>query len=113
MRNLFAVLFALLAGLTASVGLVAWELDGVINEPRQVQEMFGSGEAAEQLKSVVPEALGNAASESIDIGVVGDAVNAAVSRAAGEITSHEEFDQAWSESLEQTRVGWVENIHSL
>ncbi|MDN6535185.1 MAG: hypothetical protein L0K63_13130 [Yaniella sp.] len=113
MRNFLAVLLALVAGITASVGLVAWKLDGVINVPEQVQEMFGSGEAADQLKSVVPEALGKAASESIDIGVVGDAVNAAVSRAAGEITSHEEFDEAWSESLEQTRGGWVEEIHSL
>lgn len=113
MRNFLAVVLALVAGITASVGLVAWKLDGVINEPEPVQDILGSGEAADQLKSAVPDALGNMASESIDIAVVGDAVNAVVSTAAGEVTSHEDFDQAWSESLEQTRAGWIESIDSL
>lgn len=113
MRNVLAVILALVAGITASVGLVAWKLDSVINEPEPVQNILGSGEAAEQLKSAIPDSLGNMASESIDIAVVGDAVNTAVSRAVGELTSHEDFDQAWSQSLEETRAGWVGNIESL
>lgn len=113
MRNFLAVVLALVAGITASVGLVAWKLDGVIHEPESVQAMFGSGEAAEQLKSAVPDALGNMASESIENGAVGDAVSAAVSSAVGELTSHENFDEAWSESLEQTRAGWAASIDSL
>lgn len=113
MRNVLAVILALVAGITASLGLVAWKLDGVINQQEPIQDILGSGEAAEQLKSAVPDALGNMASESIDVAVVEDTVNAAVSTAVGEITSHEDFDQGWYESLEQTRAGWVASIESL
>lgn len=113
MRNFLAVIFAIVAGVTASVGLVSWKLDGVINQPEPIQDILGSGEAAEQLKAAVPDAIGAMASDSIDIAVVGDAVNSAVSSGVGEVTEHEDFDQAWAESLEQTRADWVARIESL
>lgn len=113
MRNFLAVLLAVVAGITASLGLVAWKLDGIVNQPEPIQEIFGSGEAADQLKSAVPEALGNMATEDIDVAVISDAVNSAVSSAVSDVTSHEDFDQAWEQSLEQTRTWWVENIDSL
>lgn len=113
MRNFLAVILAIVAGVTASVGLVSWKLDGVINQPEPIQDILGSGEAAEQLKAAVPDAIGAMASDSIDIAVVGDAVNSAVSSGVGEVTEHEDFDQAWAESLEQTRADWVARIESL
>src|SRR5699024_10721302 len=113
MRNFLAVILAIVAGVTASVGLVSWKLDGVINQPEPIQDILGSGEAAEQLKAAVPDAIGAMASDSIDIAVVGDAVNSAVSSGVGEVTEHEDFDQAWAESLEQTRADWVARSESL
>lgn len=113
MRNFLAVILAIVAGVTASVGLVAWKLEGVINQPEPIQDILGSGEAAEQLKEAVPDAIGAMASDSIDIAVVGDAVNSAVSSAVGEVTEHDDFDQAWAESLEQTRADWVAQIDAL
>src|SRR5699024_2381465 len=35
------------------------------------------------------------------------------SSAVGELTSYENFDEAWSESLEQTRADWAASIDSL
>lgn len=113
MRNFLAVILAIVAGVTASLGLVAWKLDGVMNQPEPIQDILGSGEAAERLQTAVPDAIGNMASEDIDVAIVGDAVNSAVSSAVGELTSHEDFDDAWAQSLEQTRAGWVENLDSL
>src|SRR5699024_2908385 len=67
MRNFLAVILAIVAGLTASLGLIAWKLNGVTHQPEPVQDILGSGEAADQLKAAVPDALGNMASESIDV----------------------------------------------
>ena len=113
MRNFLAVILAIIAGVTASVGLVAWQLNSVIHEPEPVQDILGSGEAAEEFKASVPDALGSMAADSTGVGLIDDAVGEAVSAAAGEITAHEGFDQAWSESLELTRTGWVEDVASL
>lgn len=113
MRNFLAVILAIVAGLTASLGLIAWKLNGVTHQPEPVQDILGSGEAADQLKAAVPDALGNMASESIDVAVLDEAVNSAVSSAAQHVTSKDDFDEAWAQSLEQTRTGWVDQIDSL
>lgn len=113
MRNFLAVLLAIIAGLTASLGLVSWKLDGLLHQPEPVQEIIGSGEAADEFKSSVPNALGNMASGSTGVAVFDDAINQAVSAGAGEVAAHEDFEQAWTESLEMTRSGWVDDMNSL
>src|SRR5699024_10267037 len=107
MRNFLAVILAIVAGLTASLGLIAWKLNGVTHQQEPVQDMLGSGAAADQLKAAVPAELGNMPTESIDVAVLDEAVNSAVSSAAQHVTSKDDFDEAWAQSLEQTRPGWA------
>ena len=113
MRNFLAVVLAILAGLTTVVGLVSWRLSDLVHEPEPVQEILGSGEAAEDFKSAVPDALGNMTVGATGVAVVDDTINRAVTEASGEVVAADGFDQAWQEALEATRVGWVDDINTL
>lgn len=113
MRNFLAVLLAVVAGVTAALGLVAWKLDGLIHQPEPVQDMLGSGEAAEEFKSAVPDALGSMADDTTGVAVIDEALGAAISAVAGELRSHPDFDEAWAQSLELTRTNWVDQISTL
>src|SRR5699024_12076101 len=108
-----SVLLPIVAGVTTSIGVTVWNLDGGTHQPEPVQAILGSGDASDQLTAAVPDALGNMASESIDVAVLDEAVNSAVSSAAQHVTSKDDFDEAWAQSLEQTRTGWVDQIDSL
>lgn len=113
MRNFLAVVLAILAGLTTVVGLVSWRLSELVHEPEPVQEILGSGEAAEDLKSALPDVLGNMTVGATGVSVVDETINRAVTEASGQVVAAEGFDQAWQESLEATRVGWVDDINTL
>ena len=113
MRNFLAVILAIIAGITASFGLVSWKLSELIHQPEPIQAILGSGPAAEEFKAAVPGAVGNLATDTTGIAVVDDALKQAISEVSARIVSHEEFDAAWSESLEQTRLGWLDDITGL
>ena len=113
MRNFLAVVLAILAGLTTVVGLASWRLSELVHEPEPVQEILGSGEAAEDLKSALPDVLGNMTVGATGVSVVDETINRAVTEASGQVVAAEGFDQAWQESLEATRVGWVDDINTL
>lgn len=113
MRNFLAVILAILAGLTASFGLVSWKVSELVHQAEPIQDILGSGESAEDFKNAVPSAVGNLVTDTTGVAVVDDALNRAVSEASARIVAHEDFDAAWSESLEQTRVGWLDDITSL
>ncbi|GAA4474957.1 hypothetical protein GCM10023190_09650 [Enteractinococcus fodinae] len=113
MRNFLAVVLAILAGLTTVVGLVSWRLSDLVHEPEPVQEILGSGEAAEDFKSAVPDALGNMTVGATGVAAVDETINRAVSEASGQVVAADGFDQAWQESLEATRLGWADDINTL
>ena len=113
MRNFLAVILAILAGLTASFGLVSWKVSDVIHQPEPIQDILGSGESAEDFKAAVPTAVGNLAADTTGVAVVDDALHRAVSEASARIVAHENFDAAWAESLEETRTGWLNDITTL
>ena len=113
MRNFLAVVLAIIAGLTTVFGLVSWRLSELIHEPDVVQEMLGSGEAAQDFQAALPEALGNMTVGATGVAVVDDTINRVVTEASGQIVTDDGFDQAWSDSLEATRAGWVEDINAL
>lgn len=113
MRNFLAVVLAILAGLTTAVGLVSWRLSDLVHEPEPVQEILGSGEAAEDIKAALPDALGNMTVGATGVAVVDETINRAVTEASDQIIAADGFDQAWQESLEATRVGWVDDINTL
>ena len=113
MRNFLAVVLAILAGLTTVVGLVSWRFSELVHEPEPVQEILGSGEAAEDFKSALPDALGNMTVGATGVTVVDETINRAVTEASGQVVAADGFDQAWEESLEATRVGWVDDINTL
>lgn len=113
MRNFLAVILAIITGVTASFGLVSWKLSEAIHQPEPIQDILGSGEAAQDFKNAVPETLGNMATGTTNIVVVDDAINRAVTEASAHVVAHEDFDQAWSESLELTRVGWLDTVGEL
>lgn len=113
MRNFLAVILAIITGVTASFGLVSWKLSAAIHQPEPIQDILGSGDAAEEFKNAVPQALGNMATGTTNIVVVDDAINRAVSEASAQIVAHEGFDEAWNQSLELTRAGWLETIGTL
>ena len=113
MRNFLAVILAIITGVTASFGLVSWKLSELIHQPEPIQDILGSGEAAEEFKAAVPAAVGNLATDTTGVALVDDALNQAVSEASARIVAHEDFDAAWSESLEETRLGWLQDITEL
>ena len=113
MRNFLAVILAIIAGITASFGLVSWKLSELIHRPEPVQAILGSGPEAEEFKTAVPGAVGNLATDTTGVALVDDALNQAISETSARIVSHENFDAAWSESLEQTRVAWLDDITGL
>lgn len=113
MRNFLAVVLAILAGLMTVFGLVSWRLNDIIHEPEPVQEILGRGEAAEDLKTALPKALGNMTVGATGISVVDEAINQTVREASEQIVARDGFDEAWSESLELTRSQWVDEINVL
>lgn len=113
MRNFLAVILAIIAGITASFGLVSWKLSELIHQPEPVQTILGSSPEAEEFKAAVPGAVGNLATDATGVALVDDAMNQAISEASARIVSHEDFDAAWSESLEETRLGWLDDITGL
>jgi hypothetical protein len=113
MRNFLAVVLAILAGLTTVFGLVSWRLSELIHEPEPVQEVLGSGEAADEFKAALPKALGNMTVGATGVAAVDDAINTAVTEASGQVVAEDGFDQAWSESLELTRAEWADDLSAL
>ena len=113
MRNFLAVILAVVTGLTAVFGLVAWRLNDIVHDPEAVQEMLSEGEAAEDVKQALPQTVGNMTVGATGVGVVDDAINQVVTETSDRIVSNEGFDAAWSQSLEVTRTGWVEDIETL
>jgi hypothetical protein len=113
MRNFLAVILAVIAGLSAVFGVVSWRLSDLIHDPEPVQEILSTGEAAEEVKQALPETLGNMTVGATGVDAVDEVINRAVREASGQIISLEGFDAAWSDSLEQTRTGWIENIDGL
>lgn len=113
MRNFLAVILAIVAGVTASCGLMSWKVSEMIHDPAPVQEILGSGPAAEDFKAAVPNAIGNLATDATGVVVVDDAINRALAETSRHIMSHPDFDAAWSAALEATRAGWIANIIDL
>lgn len=113
MRNFLAIVLAMIAGLTTVFGLVSWKLSDVIHQPEPIQTILGSGESAEDFKAAIPEALGNMTVGATGVDLVDETINRVVTEASGQIVSDEGFDQAWSQSLELTRTGWIEDIDAL
>lgn len=113
MRNFLAVILAVVTGLTAVFGLVAWRLNDIVHDPEAVQEMLSEGEAAENVKQALPQTVGNMTVGATGVGVVDDAINQVVTETSDRIVSNEGFEAAWSQSLEITRTGWVEDIATL
>src|SRR5699024_12438051 len=113
MRNFLAVILAVIAGLTTVFGLVSWRLSGIIHEPEPVQEILGTGEAAEEIKQALPETLGNMTVGASGVDAVDEVINQAVRDASGQTVSHDGFETAWSESREQTRTGWMNDSDEL
>ncbi len=113
MRNFLAVILAVIAGLSAVFGVVSWRLSDLIHDPEPVQEILSTGEAAEEVKQALPETLGNMTVGATGVDAVDEVINRAVREASGQIISLEGFDAAWSDSLEQTRTGWIEDIDGL
>ena len=111
MRNFLAIILAMIAGLTTVFGLVSWKLSDVIHQPEPIQTILDSGEAAEDFKAAIPEALGNMTVGATGVDIVDETINRVVTEASGQIVSEEGFDQAWSQSLELTRTGWIDDIH--
>ena len=113
MRNFLAVILAIIAGLTTVFGLVSWKISDVIHQPEPIQDILGSGESADELKAAVPGALGNLTAQTTGIEAVDAALQDAVTEASGQLVADEGFDEAWSESLELTRSGWLEELNAL
>ena len=113
MRNFLAVILAVVTGLTAVFGLVAWRLNDIVHDPEAVQEMLSEGESAENVKQALPQTVGNMTVGATGVGVVDDAINRVVTETSDRIVSNEGFEAAWSQSLEITRTGWVEDIATL
>lgn len=113
MRNFLAVILAIIAGLTTVFGLVSWKISDVIHQPEPIQDILGSGESADELKAAVPDALGNLTAQATGIEAVDAALQDAVTEASGQLVADEGFDEAWSESLELTRSGWLEELNAL
>ena len=103
----------MIAGLSAVFGVVSWRLSDLIHDPEPVQEILSTGEAAEEVKQALPETLGNMTVGATGVDAVDEVINRAVREASGQIISLEGFDAAWSDSLEQTRTGWIEDIDGL
>lgn len=113
MRNFLAVILAIIAGLTTVFGLVSWKISDVIHQPEPIQDILGAGESADELKAAVPDALGNLTAQATGIEAVDAALQDAVTEASGQLVADEGFDEAWSESLELTRSGWLEELNAL
>lgn len=113
MRNFLAVILAIIAGLTTVFGLVSWKISDVIHQPEPIQDILGAGESADELKAAVPDALGNLTAQATGIEAVDEALKDAVTEASGQLVADEGFDEAWSESLELTRSGWLDNLNAL
>src|SRR5690625_7888395 len=85
MRNFLAVVLAILAGLTTVFGLVSWRVSELIHDPEPVQEVLGSGVAADEFYEALHKALGNMTVGSTGVAAVDEANKNTVIVARGQV----------------------------
>lgn len=116
MRHVLAVLLAVLSGALAVLAVASYRIDAVLHTPEPLQQIAGTASQGQALREAAPELVGSAAAEALDDaapGFASDLVGQVTGSLAGNIVADDGFDAAWSDSLEQTRTGWVQQLRDI
>lgn len=116
MRNLLAIMLAVVTGLLAVASVAAWRVDTVLHTPETLEQIASESADGPALRESAPELIGSAAGSAVDEAVPGfaqDMVSSTTESLASDIVADPGFDAAWAASLEQTRTGWVEQLREV
>jgi hypothetical protein len=116
MRTLLALVLAVLAGLLASLALAGARLDALVHTPAPLQRIAGPMSEDPELRAALPGQVTALVQENLPDEVpsfLQDGVLTLVEGAAQDMVADDRFPGAWSQTLERTRVDWVQRLEAI
>jgi hypothetical protein len=116
MRTVLSLVLAVLAGLLASLALVGARADALVHTPGPLQQIAGPMSQDPGLRSALPGQMESLVQENLPDQLPSFLQAGLLELAKGAadgLVSDDRFPGAWSQTLEQTRVDWVERVEAI
>lgn len=116
MRTVLSLVLAVLAGLLASLALVGARLDALVHTPGPLQQIAGPMSEDPGLRAALPGQLESLVQENLPDQVPSFLQAGLLELAKGAadgLVGDDRFPGAWSQTLELTRVDWVERVEAI
>jgi hypothetical protein len=116
MRTVLSLVLAVLAGLLAALALAGARIDALVHTPGPLQQIAGPMSEDPALRAAVPEQVTALVQGRLPDQVpsfLQEGLLELVQGATDGLVTDDRFPGAWSETLEQTRVDWVERLEAI
>ncbi|MDI3329616.1 MAG: hypothetical protein QJR09_02630 [Micrococcus sp.] len=116
MRTVLSLVLAVLAGLLAALALAATRIDALVHTPGPLQQIAGPMSRDPDLRAALPGQVTAVVQENLPEEIPSafrDGLLTLVQGAADGLVTDDRFPGAWAETLEQTRVDWVQRLEAI
>ncbi|MCY1159896.1 MAG: hypothetical protein MOP51_2921 [Citricoccus sp.] len=116
MRTVLSLVLAVLAGLLASLALLGARLDALVHTPGPLRQIAGPMSEDPGLRAALPGQVTSLVQENLPDQVpsfLQEGLMELVRGAADGLVRDDRFPGAWSQTLEQTRVDWVQRLEAV
>ncbi|HEY4616499.1 MAG TPA: hypothetical protein VIG75_13655, partial [Citricoccus sp.] len=116
MRTVTSLALAVLAGLLAALALAGARADALVHTPGPLQRIAGPMVQDPQLRQALPEQVAGLVAQNLPEhtpALLEEGVQLLAEGAAQGLVTDERFPEAWSQSLERTRVDWVDRLEGI
>ncbi|MGD6979830.1 MULTISPECIES: hypothetical protein [Citricoccus] len=116
MRTALSLVLAVLAGLLASLALAGARLEALVHTPGPLQRIAGPMSEDPRLRAALPGQVTSLVRENLPAQLpsfLQEGLMGLVQGAVDGLVHDDRFPDAWAQTLEQTRVDWVERLEAV
>lgn len=116
MRTVTSLALALIAGLLAALALAGARADALVHTPGPLQRIAGPMAQDPRLRQALPEQVAGLVDQNLPErtpALLEEGVQRLAQGATQGLVTDERFPEAWAQSLERTRVDWVDRLEGI